>query len=192
MADETPTQIPFVDPRQVGLWAVVNAIQQKFALEGAYLKDKFPDGKFEPVPFGSTIINMTSPVEKQQETVTPAPVTSSPEKPVTAVDKPTQIQPVSSFGNKLIQGLILGTGVLGGGLGLAAFLKPDKTIAPIVSEPEKDSEPKIIEGILEWEFNSEKGLDLKKNGSESNTRGIIPETNSKSRKKSTGLVRKME
>lgn len=204
MADDSSTQatqVPFVDPKQAALWGIVNSIQQKFQLEGAYLKKMFPDGNFEPVPFGSTIVNVQAP----QTTSTQNPV-SSTQTPITPVSSPevvknanpqttaTPAQSSSSL-NKLIQGLILGTGVVGGGLGLAAFLRPNNiTQQPVVNTQPipvitPDQKEQIIEGILEWEFDSDKGLNLKPNG---DSNGVSPSTNREITTETNRIASKLE
>lgn len=169
MADNTP--IPFVDPKQVGLWMMVNTFSQKMGLENAYLKKMFPDGKFEPVPFGSQIINMQLPNTQQPTSddnvnTTPIQVGNSPVTPIVPNTNVTQ-KPTSSLLSKLAQAAILTLGVAGGSLGLASFLR--QPVNQPVTSP--DLKEKIIEGILEWEFNPKDGLDLKKDGESNGNNG---------------------
>lgn len=98
--------------------------------------------------------------------------------------------------NKLVQAAAIGIGLAGGSLGLASFLKQPNTTTtvPVVTQPQTvtptnpvvvtptdpivnptDPAAQYIEGILEWEFDSEKGLNIKQNDSNSN--GVKPSTN---------------
>lgn len=115
--------------RQVSGWALANSIKLN-ADNTAAAMAKHHGGVFSPVPFGSTT----------QTTTTNKNAALIPTLTLSAL------------------------ALLGGGAGVAklAGVLPDGDATPAAAQPvapsEPDLQPKIVEGVIEWEFDPEAGF----------------------------------
>ena len=122
--------------KDINSWGLANVFAQKFALENAMI-GKVGQVEAPPViPFGSTY-NVTT-------------------------------NTTSSGLGKLASAALLTAALAGGGVGAAALLKGGAAApeAPAVADAAKPAlGPRIVEGLIDWEFDPNGGFSIRPDGS---------------------------
>lgn len=130
----TPLPETNASPRDIASWGLANVFAQKFAVEGAALSQA-SQGRMQPPPM----------------------------IPFGSTYNVTTNNQTSGMG-KLAQAALVAAAVGGGGLGLAAMFGGGDAVADSVAPAAGNLTPKIVEGIIDWEFDPDGGFSIRPDG----------------------------